>query len=310
MKLRLRDAAKHPRKEGRREQVPQPSPRSATQLEARAGAATDRVWAIIHGLVILLKPFWAVTSVVSGSGSATFIHVLPELRQIKSAFSNDAIVDLNADLSPPILRFVDAYKATERFSDSLILLDFCRGVLLRSLLSIFGSLDTNTLWTPLLDPRYLRLHHLSDEECELARNIFMTEVMTLTANERTPAHHEALHTQVGLDESPEDDLVPRYLMFTSAKPQRAGFDVALVSAEVRNYLDFQSPTTSKTDPLKWWRSHRKKYPNVALAARKWFSVCATSTPSERVFFRSRSCVDREAFRSCCGRDGESNFGTT
>jgi hAT family C-terminal dimerisation region len=40
----------------------------------------------------------------------------------------------------------------------------------------------------------------------------------------------------------------------------------------------------RLQPLQCWRDiGRKKFPNVALAARKWLSVTATSTPSERVF---------------------------
>ena len=37
------------------------------------------------------------------------------------------------------------------------------------------------------------------------------------------------------------------------------------------------------DAIEWWRKNRTRYPNVALAARKWLSVTGTSTPSERVF---------------------------
>jgi hAT family C-terminal dimerisation region len=36
-------------------------------------------------------------------------------------------------------------------------------------------------------------------------------------------------------------------------------------------------------PLEWWKENRFKYPKVAIGARKWLSVCATTTPSERVF---------------------------
>jgi len=36
-------------------------------------------------------------------------------------------------------------------------------------------------------------------------------------------------------------------------------------------------------PLEWWKENRFKYPKVTIGARKWLSVCATSTPGERVF---------------------------
>ena len=37
------------------------------------------------------------------------------------------------------------------------------------------------------------------------------------------------------------------------------------------------------DPLLWWKEKWNNYPRVSLAARKWLSVCSTSTPSERGF---------------------------
>jgi hAT family C-terminal dimerisation region len=58
--------------------------------------------------------------------------------------------------------------------------------------------------------------------------------------------------------------------------------------EVTIYLNHTERMSIKDrrrlQPLQWWRDiGRKKFSNVALAARKWLSVTATSTPSERVF---------------------------
>ena len=53
--------------------------------------------------------------------------------------------------------------------------------------------------------------------------------------------------------------------------------------EVQAYIRDASANGDTTDPLLWWRVNRKQYPRISLAARKWLSVCSTSTPSERVF---------------------------
>ena len=42
-------------------------------------------------------------------------------------------------------------------------------------------------------------------------------------------------------------------------------------------------TTKGLNPIHWWRENLSKFNNIALAARKWLCVPATSTPSERVF---------------------------
>ena len=70
--------------------------------------------------------------------------------------------------------------------------------------------------------------------------------------------------------------------------------------EVQSYL-MDIENCGDIDPLVWWRDNRLKYPHVALAARKWLSVTATSTPSERVFsicgvvdIAKRSCMVGES----------------
>ena len=35
--------------------------------------------------------------------------------------------------------------------------------------------------------------------------------------------------------------------------------------------------------LDWWRVNKHQFPHIAVLARKWLCVTATSTPSERVF---------------------------
>ena len=56
--------------------------------------------------------------------------------------------------------------------------------------------------------------------------------------------------------------------------------------EVESYLNFVAALpqlVSTSDPLQWWKVHRKQFPRVALGERKWLSVCSTSTSNERVF---------------------------
>ena len=37
------------------------------------------------------------------------------------------------------------------------------------------------------------------------------------------------------------------------------------------------------DPLAWWKFENSRFPNLALLARKFISICGTSFPSERMF---------------------------
>ena len=56
----------------------------------------------------------------------------------------------------------------------------------------------------------------------------------------------------------------------------------LIRHEVNAFL-IETQTLNDMDPLMWWKAKRFNFPNVARVARKWLSVPATSTPSERVF---------------------------
>ena len=56
----------------------------------------------------------------------------------------------------------------------------------------------------------------------------------------------------------------------------------LVRHEVNAFL-IETEIANDIDPLMWWKEKRLNFPNVARVARKWLSVPATSTPSERVF---------------------------
>lgn len=60
-------------------------------------------------------------------------------------------------------------------------------------------------------------------------------------------------------------------------PKRARAD-----NELTRYLQEES-IDSNANPLSWWRDTQSRYPLLSKVARKYMCICATSTPSERVF---------------------------
>ena len=68
-----------------------------------------------------------------------------------------------------------------------------------------------------------------------------------------------------------------------------------ITSEVDLYL--QAPQLDTDDnPLEWWKTNHKTFPILAILAKKYLCICATSSASERVF--STSGVIVSAKRTC------------
>lgn len=67
-------------------------------------------------------------------------------------------------------------------------------------------------------------------------------------------------------------------------PKRARADT-----ELTHYLQ-EEPLDSNGDPLAWWRDNEARFPLLSKVARKYMCICATSTPSERVFSAAGNIV--------------------
>ena len=68
-------------------------------------------------------------------------------------------------------------------------------------------------------------------------------------------------------------------------------DKSSISEEVVNYFK-ERPIKRTDDPFKWWRSNGPRYPRLAVLARRYLSIPATSTKSERVYSVAGIVVDK------------------
>ena len=72
-----------------------------------------------------------------------------------------------------------------------------------------------------------------------------------------------------------------------------------VRVELTMYLQCPQPD-AESDPLVWWKSQEKNFPILAMLARKYLCICATSTASERLFSTSGNVVTPK--RACLKPD--------
>jgi len=162
-------------------------------------------------------------------------------------------------------------------------------------------MDDSILWTSLFDPRYASTLHLSDTEKGFAIARLKREIQSLIVPFTTlppPINEDENRTNMDveiLSEEDDDDAMfevpferihtptPTFRSSTKTYIDSPGSKLKKIRVEEEAKINEEVDVRSIKCPLEWWKGNRFKYPKVAIGARKWLSVCATSTPSERVF---------------------------
>lgn len=256
---------------------------------------TDEKWAIVKGICYLLAPFGKATVALSGEKYSTYVSALPVLRKVKGFISDPHLFNYNEDhMTKTKNKYFDLYGTLPFFNKVVVMLEACRVLLVRQFSERFSTLDISILWTTLLDPRFglNSGHWKDDEEKEQAKKLLLCEAELLAAPclETSLSQPIVLSIDDASNSSEEDDdfnfdfskkKVPSDSISVVAQYElgRAKLKVNLVQ-ELKAYL---LEDDCKGNPLEWWRQHCFRFPNIARVARKWLSVTATSTPSERVF---------------------------
>ena len=246
----------------------------------------DEDWALIEGICIILGIFAKATAALGGEKYPTFVYSMPILRKVKMHLSNDDMFSRNS-VEKDVKQFHSMY-GTEIFFPSMVsTLEIIRTGLLREFKKRFSGMTIDIVWTTILDPRCRSLKHLTSMEREEAKNLLIEEVLQ-TFEDKDPLGPASISNDsadvLGFDifdspvkekvseDSTEDEVVQHRLLVQSSAKR-----------EVENYLDPAIVVSPETSSLEWWRENKYRFPHVAVLARKWLCVTATSTPSERVF---------------------------
>ena len=79
---------------------------------------------------------------------------------------------------------------------------------------------------------------------------------------------------------------------TSRAPEGEQTNEEKMRDEVEEYLKL-STINPEMNPLKWWKIHAKDFPVISKLARKYLCICASISPSERVFSLSGHIVSKK-----------------
>ncbi|XP_076879714.1 cytochrome b5 type B isoform X1 [Brachyhypopomus gauderio] len=227
--------------------------------------------AVLESVNVALKPVAEFTDLLSGESCVTVSSVKPVLKLLTDDVLNPSEEDtaLTSDLKLKMCSVLEQkYEAPA----------------LQELLS-------KACW---LDPRY-RGNHVDDTD-EI-KHALIEEMLGMegggssagaSASGAEASTSQALMPPAAKKKTLGDLLKARTAASVSI-PKRARADM-----ELTRYIQ-EEPIDANADPLAWWRVNEARFPLLSKLARKYMCICATSTPSERVFSTAGNIVS--PFRS-------------
>jgi hypothetical protein len=124
----------------------------------------------------------------------------------------------------------------------------------------------DALLPSLLDPRMKELSFVSSGKCNDTKNL-LYEKYSVMQNSSQPA--------IQLTKSPMKKK-KLTILASLKKPSVRSYD------EISEYLQLEE-INFESDPFTWWHEREEKFPILSILAKKYLSVYACSTSSERLF---------------------------
>lgn len=219
---------------------------------------TEVQWLKILRLLEILKPFETATTLLSSEMDPTISMAKPLMKSIVENFLQNDEHDKNCEMTMT-LKNVLRTEIETRFR-----------LVNEENLTIF---DTSSF----LDPRYINdIHEIVKHRA--IKFIELTEQRMSLENAKV------------CDEIEEEKSSALSFLF----PKEAAANVSS-RTETSMYLQ-ESPVKKNCNIYDWWKEKERKYPKLAIIARRYLSIPATSTPSERVFSTAGNIVSSK--RSC------------
>ncbi|XP_067303434.1 E3 SUMO-protein ligase ZBED1-like [Pseudorasbora parva] len=217
---------------------------------------------VLKAVYEALKPVSDFTDILSGENYVTSSSILPILQlcrdNVLAASEND--LQLTKSIKTGILTKLEA----KYESDS-------SRKLMQKLFCIF------------LDPRYRGGYETDDNALAETKAELQAEIVSFEA-----AGPVAIRVEEGeVQPEPSQKKMTLGSMLQKkadalAGPVGVGTVEDRVGAEITAYC-LEPVTQGDEDPLLWWKNAAWRFPQISRVARKYLCVCATSTPSERVF---------------------------
>ena len=249
---------------------------------------TDEDWMVLDGLILLLQDFKGVTEVLSGSFYPTVTLILPSLRLWKTKLNRKDFFN-----KLKVTHVLGGY-----FGNTLERLEKVRHYLMTKFDKRFQNLPALVTWSTLLDPRFVKSEHLSQEEREQSEKALIDKAVTLMINEKGRADVEViLSDSEDSQTSHKSRSFSEELFCQGVKPKAVSLKSTLVESEQGDtdtyrrqavnefalYCSKAANVPCKGDPLAWWKENLSDSQMLVPLVRYVFGIVATSVPSEQLF---------------------------
>ncbi|KAL5478061.1 hypothetical protein EMCRGX_G024938 [Ephydatia muelleri] len=141
-----------------------------------------------------------------------------------------------------------------------------------------------------VDPRHISLEWLTPLQQQTIKQQLLKEMFAVAG---VPSDNDALEKDDDYDD--ESTIAARQANSDEQDACRSlrdavkeEYDVWLRLHEIRA-VDF----TTHLDPMEWWKMHNSQFPTIAILARKYLAIPASSAPSERVFSKAKLIQERQ-----------------
>ena len=250
---------------------------------------------VLESINKALAPLADLTDIISGEDYVTVSTVKPLLHHITTkalAMEND-----NTELTKDIKERIKSY-LTEKYSDDEV----------NMLLNMATALD----------PRF-KVDYIKTSELEVVKGKIIEEALNEDKVKilLKPQSHEDSesveiididqhHQSTEYGETQNDPPAKRRKLsqlLDISRPKEAAFSgndnhltpKQKISGELERYLQTPQLDTD-SNPLLWWKGNQEMHPVLALMAKKFLCICASSSASERTFSTSGSIVTSK--RTC------------
>ncbi len=255
-------------------------------------------WLMLDSFLLLLGPFLESVTYLQGEKYPTMskvTRVIANLRQglegsapLKSwGFEAEEDYDDDGDMIPWFEREEVLYEA--------------RNALLKGLKERFDLGNLTAGIAALCDVTNKKLGFISAQQRSAIIDQFKIEVQAVWEKQHPPVHAAALPPPPPpANAASGSRFGGRGMSFMSRESDAGSADnapdaAASVEDEVREYLavaELVVPITNVTATLEWWKENCKRFPHVAILARKYLAIPCSSAPSERVFSQAKLIYSR------------------